>query len=124
MSKKFKSQASSARAASANISGLGNSNTSFQSSSSLLSYVTELPDLTAITEPNVVVSVRNLSKKDHTTKAKALEDLQQFATAQQGEGKDIEDGFLEAWVGLRNNVHTRSSIVTKIPDKHFPAIIN
>lgn len=103
MSKKYKSQASSARAASVTFGtpsfGFGSAQPSFQTSSSLLSYVTELPDLGGITDPNVVVSLRNLSKKDNTTKAKALEELQQFVLSQQTKGESIEDGVLEAWVG-------------------------
>lgn len=70
MSKKFKSQASSARAAST-FSGFG----TFQTAASPLSYITEQPDLSGITQPNVVVSLKNLGKKDSTTKAKALDEL-------------------------------------------------
>ncbi|KAK5940389.1 hypothetical protein PMZ80_007809 [Knufia obscura] len=70
MSRKFKSQASSARVAS-NLGGFG----TFQTSASPLSYVAEQPDLNQISEPNVVVALKNLGKKDSTTKAKALDEL-------------------------------------------------
>ncbi len=39
---------------------------------SSLSYLSEPPNLTEISDPNVVVSFKNLSKKDGITKAKAL----------------------------------------------------
>lgn len=100
MSKRqLKAQASSARAAStAFASGFGTSAPSaFGASSSQLSYVTEPPDLSSISDPNVVVYFRNLSKKDSTTKAKALEDLQSYIASLEG---PVEEGVLEAWVRL------------------------
>ena len=98
-SKKFKSQASSARAASSTFgsSSFGGAAT-FQTAASPLSYVTELPDLNAISEPRVVVAYKNLSKKDSVTKAKALEELQDYLS-QVGES-GVENAVLEAWVGL------------------------
>jgi hypothetical protein len=101
-SKKFKSQASSARAASStfgssSFGGFGGT-AAFQTTTSPLSYVTELPDLNAISEPKVVVAYKNLSKKDSVTKAKALEELQDYLS-QIGES-GFENAVLEAWVGL------------------------
>lgn len=101
MSKKFKSHASSARAASAAAFGSSSSSsftfgTSFQTAPSSLSYVAEFPDLSGISDPNVVVSLRNLGKKDSTTKSKALEDLQEHISSPQV----IEPGLLDAWVTL------------------------
>lgn len=99
MSKRqFKSQASSGRAANP-TSGFG----AFGSpqpfgASSVLSYITEPPDLSSISEPSVVVAFKNLSKKDATTKAKALEDLQAYILARTVETGGVEDGVLEAWV--------------------------
>lgn len=94
MSKKFKSQASSARAATAAFGspafGFGST-----SSGSSLSYIAEQPDLTGVSDPNVVVSLRNLGKKDSTTKAKALEELQDHVKSA---GTRIEDGVITAWV--------------------------
>ncbi|KAF2124162.1 RING zinc finger protein-like protein [Dothidotthia symphoricarpi CBS 119687] len=97
-----KSQASSARAASTAFGGFGAS-TAFGASSSQLSYVSEPPDLSAISDSNVVVYFRNLSKKDSTTKAKALEDLQAYLAALQA---PVEEGLLEAWI----KIYPRTSI--------------
>lgn len=91
-----KASASSARAASTfgNAPAFGGS---FGGSASQLSYVAEPPNLSAISDPNVVVYFRNLSKKDSTTKAKALEDLQTYIAALQ---EPVEEGVLEAWVSV------------------------
>jgi len=91
--KQFRSQASSGRAA----GGFGAfSSSAFGSTeSSTLSYIQEAPDYRAINDVNVVVAFKNLSKKDSTTKAKALEDIQAHIAQP---GVEIEDGFLEAWV--------------------------
>ena len=102
MSKKFRSQASSARAASTpfggTLTGFGNQSSAFQTTPLLLSYVTEVPDLSAISDPRVVVSFKNLTKKDSVTKAKALEDLQEYLSSQLETGP--ETAILEAWVGV------------------------
>ena len=94
MSKKpFKSQASSGRTGNA-LGGFGAAGFG-SGQSSALSYVQEPPDLSAISDPHVVVAIKNLSKKDGTTKAKALEELHTHVSASSTE---IEDGLLEAWV--------------------------
>jgi E3 ubiquitin-protein ligase listerin len=107
MSKKFKSQASSARAASSPFggpsSGFGNQPAAFQTTPLLLSYVTELPDLSAISDPRVVVAFKNLTKKDSVTKAKALEDLQEHLSSNGNTGP--EAAILEAWVGVFHNTY-------------------
>jgi E3 ubiquitin-protein ligase listerin len=94
MSKKFKSQASSARAAS---TAFGSSTFGFASAepASSISYIAEQPDLSAVTDSHLVVSLRNLGKKDSTTKAKALEELQEHVRAH---GPDVEDAVITAWV--------------------------
>ena len=122
MSKKqFKSQASSSRA----VSGaFGSPDARFGSStlgipsifgavaSSPLSYVYEPPDLSGISEPNVVVALKNLQKKDATTKAKALEDLQGFVLSLGADKGAVEDSILEAWVGLyRRDIYLSYTIV-------------
>ena len=97
MSKKFKSQASSARAANTTFGGspaFGFGGATFQTTSSL-SYVAEQPDLSGVSDPNVVVCLRNLGKKDSTTKAKALEELQDSLKSA---GANVEDSVLTAWV--------------------------
>lgn len=94
MSKKqFRSQASSGRAG----TGFGALGTSAfgSSQSSVLSYIQEPPDYSGISNANVIVAFKNLSKKDSTTKAKALEDLQVYVSTADVE---VEDGLLEAWV--------------------------
>ena len=94
---KFKSQASSSRAVAG--SGFGAFGTSAASSS--LSYLSNPSDLSAISDPNVVVSFRNLSKKDGTTKAKALDDLRAYVQAHPFEADGgVEEAILNAWVCL------------------------
>lgn len=102
MSKKvFKSQASSSRAASgvSVFGGFGSASTG------TLSYLTEPPNLSSITDQNVVVAFKNLSKKDATTKTKALEDLRSYVQTHPFE-KDggVEEPILEAWV-CRNKIY-------------------
>ena len=94
MSKKaFKSQASSGRAG-GGFGGFGGAG--FGSSrASTLSYIQEPPDYSGISDANVVVAFKNVSKKDGTTKAKALEDLSAYVSTPD---VAIEDGLLEAWV--------------------------
>ena len=102
MSKKqLKSQASSSRAASgafavssgALAGGFG------AIPSSPLSYVYEPPDLSSVPEPNIIVAFKNLQKKDSTTKAKALEDLQKYV-AELDPKVGVEDTVLEPWVSF------------------------
>lgn len=71
----------------------------FTTASSSLSYVSEPPDLAAVSDANAVVSLKNLLKKDSTTRAKALDDLILHAQAHPYE-KDggVEDPVLDAWV--------------------------
>ncbi|KAI9706137.1 MAG: hypothetical protein M1836_005543 [Candelina mexicana] len=105
MSKRqFKSQASSARAASGAFGGSsqnpGLGTPAFGAIPSTLSFVAEPPDLTAISDPNVVVAFKNLSKKDNVTKAKALEDLQTYVLSVGVQEDGLEDQVLEAWVKI------------------------
>ena len=111
MSKRqFKSQASSSRALPAafgaqnglfaSSAGVGTTQVFGAIPSSPLSYVYEPPDLRAISEPNVVVAYKNVQKKDSTTKAKALEDLQAYVLALTEEKGELEDLILQAWVGF------------------------
>ncbi|KAI5206537.1 hypothetical protein AUEXF2481DRAFT_44158 [Aureobasidium subglaciale EXF-2481] len=92
MKKAFRPQASSAR--SFGGSGFGGG---FGVSSSPLSWIGEPPDLSNISDPNVGVAFKNLTKKDSTTKAKALEELLAYVSAP---GQQIEEPVLEAWVKL------------------------
>ncbi|KAF2455372.1 hypothetical protein BDY21DRAFT_350599 [Lineolata rhizophorae] len=109
MSKRqFKAQASSSRAAfgAFGAGGFGAPpGSAFGKFSSQISYVAEPPDLSGISDPNTVVAFKNLSKKDSTTKAKALEDLQAiFSTS----GANVEEAVLEAWM----KIYPRISIDT------------
>ncbi|WYZ46016.1 hypothetical protein EsH8_IX_000241 [Colletotrichum jinshuiense] len=71
------------------------------SSSNGLSYLAEPPDLSSISDANVVVSFKNTLKKDATTKAKALEELLAYVQAHPFD-KDggAEEAVLEAWVQI------------------------
>ena len=113
MSKKqFRSQASSSRAVSEafgapdggfSSEGVFGSPSSFgttSSSSSPLSYIYEPLDLSNISAPNVVVAIKNLQKKDSTTKSKALEELQAYVTSLSAVQGEVEGSVLEVWVGL------------------------
>jgi hypothetical protein len=74
---------------------------SSQSTSSGLSYLVEPPDLSSISDANVVVSFKNLLKKDATTKTKALEELVAYVQAHPFEQEGgTEEAILEAWVRL------------------------
>ncbi|KAJ8061848.1 hypothetical protein OCU04_009640 [Sclerotinia nivalis] len=101
--RQFTSQASSTRAATATVPGSG---FGFTTASTRLSYLAEPSNLSFISDANVVVSFKNLSKKDGTTKSKALEDLRTFVQNQPNEQGGIEEAVLEAWV----NVYPRISI--------------
>lgn len=110
MSKKpFKSQASSSRAlasafgaqpGSNNIGLFGASSTLGAVPSSPLSYVYEPPDLSAISAPNITVALKNLQKKDATTKFKALEELQSYVGSAEMEEGRVEESIVKAWVGF------------------------
>ncbi|OHE97290.1 hypothetical protein CORC01_07345 [Colletotrichum orchidophilum] len=72
-----------------------------------LSYLSEPPDLTPISDANVVVSFKNVLKKDATTKAKGLEDLLAYVQAHPFEvDGGAEESILEAWV----QIYPRTSI--------------
>lgn len=92
--KQFRSQASSGRAPGA-LGGFGGSAGFGSTQSSVLSYVQEPPDYSSISDSNTVVAFKNLTKKDSTTKAKALEDLSSVVSSSDVE---LEDGLLETWV--------------------------
>ncbi|EFQ98580.1 hypothetical protein MGYG_01606 [Nannizzia gypsea CBS 118893] len=112
--KKFKSQASSSRAAAGGFGGgsfspFGGFSTpglDQETPASSLSYVYEPPDLSQISDPQVVVTFKNLLKKDSTTKARALEDLQGHISNTVSSGSFLDDGLLEAW----SKVYPRTSI--------------
>ncbi|KAI3395949.1 hypothetical protein diail_660 [Diaporthe ilicicola] len=87
-------------------SGFGGFSTQSTGSGSL-SYLSEDPDLSSLSDPNIVVSFKNLLKKDNTTKAKALVDLIQYTQAHPNEADGgVEEAVLEAWVRLYPRMST------------------
>lgn len=127
MSKRqFRSQASSSRAA----SGVGFGGFGSASTGSTLSYLVEPPNLSSISDANVVVGFKNLSKKDGTTKSKALEDLRIYVQAHPFEERGgPEEAILEAWVRLRCLIDVMCMVVIQILgqilssslDRQFPS---
>ncbi|KAF4438672.1 hypothetical protein F53441_12745 [Fusarium austroafricanum] len=81
------------------FSGFGGFGTAASGTS--LSYLAEPPSFSAVSDPNVVVSLKNVLKKDSTTKAKALEELLAYVQAHPFD-KDggVEEGILDVWVQL------------------------
>ncbi|TAQ89941.1 hypothetical protein B7494_g1710 [Chlorociboria aeruginascens] len=95
--RQFKSQASSGRASAAKGFDVFGSNPK----DSTLSFISEPPDLSSITDSNVVVAFKNLSKKDDTTKSKALEGLRAYVKNHPYEDEhEIEEPILEAYVKI------------------------
>lgn len=138
MSKKqFKSQASSSRAVSSasntpegsafSNSGHGALSGFGSVSSSTLSYFFEPPDLSAISEANVVVAFKNLLKKDGTTKAKALDDLHAYVLSLGIEKGGVEDAILEAWVGPKGHrlrvTHSNTMLSSRSKSTHVRQLI-
>lgn len=83
--------------ASSSFGGLAASSTTASS----LSYLSDTPDLSTISDANVVVSFKNLLKKDDTTKSRALGDLVSYTLAHPNEQNGgVEDAILDAWVQL------------------------
>lgn len=112
-----KAQASSAKAASTFGTGFGSS-PAFGTASTSLSYVSEPPDLSAISDASLKVLFKNLSKRDSTTKAKALEDIQAHVLKEQS----VEEGILEAWVrSVPAAVHTVRLVMKSCSGQSLPA---
>lgn len=101
MSKKFKSQASSSRAAAGAFGGFGGFSNAFDNGGrepSALTYITEPPDLSRIWDQQLVIAYKNLLKKDEITRTKALEELKEYVSSVEGKNGTVDEGFLEAWV--------------------------
>lgn len=91
-------------------------------SGTTLSYLIEPPNLTLISDPNVVVAFKNLLKKDSTTKAKGLEDLRSYVQVHPYEQSGgVEDSILEAWVQICIETLI-GSMLTVFQVKLFPRI--
>ncbi|KAL5045337.1 hypothetical protein BDW71DRAFT_184109 [Aspergillus fruticulosus] len=109
MSKKFKSQASSSRAAAGTFGGFGGFSSSVPGQGrelSSLTYVTEPPDLSQISDPQLAIAFKNFSKKDDVTRTKAIEDIKTYVSNVVANGGTLDEGFLEAWI----RIYPRASI--------------
>lgn len=109
MSKKFKSQASSSRAAVGGFGSFGGFSGGLSSEGkepSSLTYITPPPDLSRIAEQQLVIAFKNLLKKDDITRTKALEDLRDHISGVEGRKGTLDDGFLDAWVCIAVCIHT------------------
>jgi hypothetical protein len=94
----FKTAASSSRAASAAAGG-GFGAFGSTSTASKLSYLAEVPDLSSISDPNLIVAFRGLRKADTTTKLRSLSTITSYADEHTTvENGGVEDPVLEAWV--------------------------
>jgi hypothetical protein len=100
-SKAFTPSTSSGVGGFGGFGGFDTASTFSSASASQLSYVTPPPDLKGISDSSVVVLFKNLSKKDDTTKSKALEDLQAVT--------DVEDTIIAAWVRIDISIHENSA---------------
>ncbi|KAJ5744861.1 hypothetical protein N7533_009731 [Penicillium manginii] len=119
MSKKFKSQASSSRAAAGAFGSFGGFSGNFGSDGrepSALTYIAEPPDLSRISEQTLVISFKNLLKKDDITRTKALEELKEHVLSVDSKKGTLHDGFLEAWGSI-------SGLVGKRIAPHLPKVI-
>ena len=104
MSKKFKSQASSSRAAASTFGGFGGFSSSVSGQGrelSSLTYVAEPPDLSQISDSQLAIAFKNFTKKDDVTRTKALDDIKSYVSNVAASGGTLEEGFLEAWVGFK-----------------------
>ncbi|GKZ19947.1 hypothetical protein AbraCBS73388_005061 [Aspergillus brasiliensis] len=105
MSKKFKSQASSSRAAASTFGGFGGFSGTFSSQGkepSSLTYVAEPPDLSRISEAQLAIAFKNFLKKDEVTRTRALDDLREHVASVESRSGTLDDGFLEAWSALES----------------------
>lgn len=84
------------------VGGRGRGFGAASSSTSRLSFSNPPPNLSQISDSNLVVSFKSLSKKNDTTLAKALDDILAFVkTHPDEEGGGIEDAVIKAWVCLK-----------------------
>lgn len=106
MSKSSKTKSKASRPAfgsnpSGTFQGSGFGGFGGSSSQSSLSYLAEPPAFTSISDPNVVVSFKNVLKKDSTTKAKALEELLSYVQAHpHDQDGGVEEPILDVWTQL------------------------
>ncbi|EAW07440.1 ubiquitin-protein ligase RKR1 [Aspergillus clavatus NRRL 1] len=109
MSKKFKSQASSSRAAASAFGSFGGFSSAFSSpgrAPSSLTYVTEPPDLSRIADAQLAISFKNFLKKDEVTRIRSLDEIKDFVSKVESRGGTLDEGFLDAWI----KIYPRASI--------------
>ena len=110
MSKKFKSQASSSRAAAGAFGSFGGFPGGLSSQGkepSALTYIAAPPDLSRIVDQQLVIAFKNLLKKDDITRTKALEELREHISVVEGRKGTLDDGFLDAWVCIAGAIYKR-----------------
>ncbi|KAJ5767268.1 uncharacterized protein N7511_004884 [Penicillium nucicola] len=103
MSKKFKSQASSSRAAAGALGSFGGFSGGLSGQGkepSALTYIAAPPDLSRIADQQLVIAFKNLLKKDDITRTKALEELKDHISKVEANSGTLDDGFLDAWVKI------------------------
>jgi hypothetical protein len=117
--RQYKSQASSSRAAlsGGGFGGFG----SASSRGSVLSYLTPPPDMKAVSDPKVVVAFKGLSKKDATTKTKALEELRAFVQSLPSSQPGIENAILETWAS-QCKFYSCLALLTYIQAQFYPKL--
>lgn len=79
-------------------------------SGSTLSYLAEPPSLTAVDDANVVVALKNVLKKDATTKAKGLEELAAHARSRTPTDASGAGGVDEALLDVWTQVYPRTAV--------------
>ncbi len=103
--------ASSKAVAGFGASSFGSGSFASAASGTNLSYLAEPPDFSSVSDANVVVSLKNLQKKDATTKARALEELVAYAQAHPYEQDGgVEEPVLDAWVHLPGSPSLQQSL--------------
>jgi len=70
----------------------------FGTATSPFSYLEGFPDPSSISNPQTIVIFKNLAKKDSTTKARALEDLQNTLSDILSSKQELEDAIVAVWV--------------------------
>ncbi|KAI1330876.1 hypothetical protein F5Y16DRAFT_318733 [Xylariaceae sp. FL0255] len=93
--------ASSKGVSSFGASSFGAFSSASSASGTNLSYLAEPPEYSFISDANVVVSLKNLLKKDPTTKAKALDDLLAYVQDHpHDQDGGVEEPVVETWVQM------------------------
>lgn len=127
MSKKFKSQASSSRAAAGAFGSFGGFSGAFSTEGkdpSALTYIAEPPDISRIAEQQLVIAFKNLLKKDEITRTKALEELKDYISNVEGRRGTLDDGFLEAWVCVYFPSRIGTSVLTPLSGENLSSGFN